>query len=475
MNRGQVLVVVAFSIVAVVAIIGLALDVGIMFIENARLRRAVDSAALAAALQFREGYTQDSLNRSAQEFLSLNGINDPTATVDTCATDATLCTNPQRKLVRVRASGTVRLAFLPVIGIKSAPIAAEAISETASVDVVLVIDRSESMTYASDTGQLTGGKQLRDPSVCNAGTGTPPPGDPVPNVGNCEPFNTVKNAAMSFVDQLYFPYDRVAVVSFAKDSEVNLDFSSNQATIMNTLKQLTVYEGETTVSDPTGANAIYPDGNPSRCYGGDCMQDPSSAIYYGLGCPQADIPTDPNFPNPAPCTTTNIGGGLLDAGNEFGNFSRQQSLWVVVLLTDGVANAGYGGTPVSYYCPDTTYPNPLLGFNPPNVPFYCNDARSSTHHGPSTSGSYDAEDYAYDEADFIGKPAPLGQNALLFTIGLGTQVTKVSPIDGTKLGELFLQYAANVGNGLYYNAPSASQLQEIFRKIAENIATRLTH
>ncbi len=71
MERGQVLMVVAVSIVAIIAIMGLALDVGVMFIGNARMRRAVDAAALAAALQFRQGYQFSQLDTSAREFLQL--------------------------------------------------------------------------------------------------------------------------------------------------------------------------------------------------------------------------------------------------------------------------------------------------------------------------------------------------------------------------------------------------------------------
>ena len=39
------------------------------------------------------------------------------------------------------------------------------------------------------------------------------------------------------------------------------------------------------------------------------------------------------------CNTTNIGGGLRYAGAQFGTEKRMDALWVVVLLTDGAANA----------------------------------------------------------------------------------------------------------------------------------------
>ena len=469
-----------------------------MFIENARLRRAVNSAALAAALQFREGYVVEELDASATEFLRLNGINDPNALVLLCIApapdpitdpylfshyDPALCTNPPRKLVHVVATGAVHLAFLPVIGLDQVPIAANATSETASVDVVLLIDQSDSMTY---TAPQTPYDPMRDPSVCNDSSN--PDFNPLdPNfdandsyvssyTGYCRPFDEVKKAAVSFVEQLYFPYDRVAVVTLDKVAApiqiagVN-GFSNNKDDIINAIKQLTVYPGE----------GVYPNGLPSRFY------DPVTGDYLGLGCPQADPAlqaTYPDYPNPAPCTTTNIGEGLNTAGTMFNidtpqSPKREQALWVVILLTDGVANAGYTVNDhiTTYFCPEGTW-------NYSNVPPKCNDGISTTHHPyePSNANSqYDAEDYAYDAAEFVAHD----QSSLLFTIGLGPQVRVESSVDHTRLGELFLQYAADhacdPGNltticpGTYTWSPNGAALREVFRKIAENIATRLSH
>ncbi len=58
------------------------------------------------------------------------------------------------------------------------------------------------------------------------------------------------------------------------------------------------------------------------------------------------------------------------------------------------------------------------------------------------------------------------QNALIYTIGLGPKVTQPSTVDGTHLGELFLQYAADKGNGAYTYAPDTAGLLQIFREIA---------
>ncbi len=73
------------------------------------------------------------------------------------------------------------------------------------MDVVLVIDTSDSMTYDAPADYGDPNHYLRDPSQCNP-------------IHNCHPFEEVKDAAKAFVDQMYFPYDRVAVVTFDRSS-----------------------------------------------------------------------------------------------------------------------------------------------------------------------------------------------------------------------------------------------------------------
>ena len=449
-------------------------------------RRGDRSRLPAERLQIRQGYQIGDLDSSATEFLSLNGIHDPNALVQVCMDpvpdssdpnfihhNQALCKVPPQKLVRVYATGTAYLAFLPVIGIDKTTIMAEAISETASVDVVLVLDRSDSMTWGADVGD-----PMRDPSICN-NSGTSADG----YVGDCEPFDKVKRAAVSFVENRYFPYDSVSVVTFDKDARIVMPFSSNEGDIIAAIKNLRVFQGETSVADQTGQNAIYPNGNPSRWY------DPGG-VYYGLDCPQADPaihatnPTlYPDYPSPAPCTTTNIGAGLQVAGAQFLN-EPPQSLWVVILLTDGVANAGYSVEPSGkhdYYCPGPDYTNT---WDNSDIPPKCNDGDKTTRHpnGLPTDPpppDYDAEDYAYDSADYIA-----GQHALFFTIGLGQKVQQVSTVDQANdpgnpnlpgEGEMFLKYAAEIGEGIYTYAENGAALDAVFSKISANIATRLAH
>ena len=494
-ERGQVLVIVTLSVIGLVAAVGLTVDVGLLYLNHGKLRRAVDAAALAATAQFREGYSISELEKAAKEFLVLNGIDDPTAKVETCETnpgDPVLCDAPLRKLVRVRATSTMKLAFLPVIGIKQTTVSAMAVSEAASMDVVFVIDASDSMTYDAPADINDPDHYLRDPSQCNP-------------LHDCHPFEEVKSAAEAFVDQLYFPYDRVAVVTFDDHARVDLPFTDNRNDVKNAINALGVVDpGDCSSYPGTGPCRDYEryadcSGTPPAAWAhGNCDGDPSNEayiddngdgfgdVYYGFRCP-----VYPLTGNPDTCGTTAIGRGLHFAGNEFANPDtfREEALWVVILLTDGAANGP------SYTCPHGTWAGP---------PF-CRDLQLSRHcddevntaacqaaGGALDPEDYDADDYAHDMADFIAKD----QNALIFTIGLGNLVRTSEPrarldaegnptdvkcdtgepvSDCMGSGEQFLRYAAeDVGGGLYYFAPSGAQLQEIFLDIASNLATRLT-
>lgn len=494
-SRGQVLVIVALVIVALVAVVGLAMDVGLMLIENARLRRAVDAAALAAALQYREGYRPSDLALAALEMLAFNGVRDPSAVLEVCDPNlptytpgtplpadpgarvfhsGDLCTNPRRKLVRVLGNGTVRLVFLPVIGLTEVPIAASATSETASVDLVLVIDTSESMTW--DAPMYS---PMRDPSYCNSYDD----GDGMP--GECHPFEEVKEAAVDFVRQAaYFPFDRVAVITFDKYAVTHLGFADIdyantpaaviEAQVINTIKNLRVFEAE----------GVCPQGRPCRKY------RPEDGAFDRFLCGDGwQFPANPFDPstfedinNPGACTSTNVGGGMLLAGNQFAIPPvRQNALWVVVLLGDGAANGGQ--------CPRSTWG--FQEYNGQNIVLFCRDGYAATRHcadpdpvrrarcqnagGVWDPDNYDADDYARDMIDFVA----YDQQAYIYSIGLGSLVTEAN-VGDPDTGEVLLRYAANAGDGdpgdagLYYFAPTAAELRDIFQRIAENIAIRIT-
>jgi hypothetical protein len=215
--------------------------------------------------------------------------------------------------------------------------------------------------------------------------------------------------------------------------------------------------------------------------------------------------------------TTCTGCGMRVAGNILSSQGRVDSVWVIVLLTDGGTNAS--DLPDSG---DLNNPVPagyLNGFCGGSInaamwktPF-CNDIDPSTRHcGPfhanvgecppgsvwvgNSTPPYDADDYAYDITDRVAlidstnpnEPTG-GEEIAIYTIGLGKAGSP--PYTGEEL----LRYMANIGDdnfrdppatnpctgvphqkscGQYYYAPDATYLDEIFEKIAGSIFTRIS-
>lgn len=514
-ERGQALIVIAMAMIGLLAFIGLTVDAGILFIGVGHLRRAVDAAALAASSQFREGRSLAQQEAAAREVVYLNGV-DPTGLelwvcqdrddpVKLKPHDPALCPEPgapQRKLVSIVAKTRVRFAFLTIIGFHDTEIVANATSEAASIDVVLAIDTSDSMTSdATDNNML-------DPDVCNL---VDPVGADDGYPGECHPFEEVKVAAVSFLSRLYFPYDRVAIVTYDHTASLQIPLTNTMTLneIIDDVKQFPV--------------------SSRRVNHVDCT-------YGTTG-------------DPSGCTNTSIGGGLKFAGNEFGKEPiRQESLWVVILLTDGAANASEPGTgTTNMYCPSSTWAaapfcrdddantrhtvlDPATWQSPPSG-FPADPTHTAPYNSTSSYNAadptllYDADDFARDMADFVGCAPKIGdaaqwckdslnyttgqggQGALIFAIGLGEQVVYNSNpnVDDKAAGDSLLRYIANVGIdgnpnpafgpdlcqsvavptldpaendsyscGNYYFSETGTGLTAVFESIASRIFTRLT-
>jgi hypothetical protein len=519
-NSGQALVLIAITFVVLLAFVGLAMDVGQLFIAHGSLRRATDAGALAAAAQYRENHDINRLEAAAREAISLNGINPDTVIVEICDLndpDPDLCPPSggfKRKLVRVTASAEVPMSFLSIIGFHNFPINTTAISEAASMDVVLVIDTSESMAFDAPPGN-----PLRDPAYCNNGDGNSIADPP----GECQPFQRVKQSAIGFVQRILdqppeLEEDRLAIVTFADGYSADLDLGTHfrpdgnprwindVAEAVNIILNLKVYEPGICAS-----NIWRPDAGTMY---GPCRNYSEAGEYLGLYCDYCIAGPEPynneswNTSEPindwSPYMTTNIGGGLRKGAAMFGHETREDTLWILILLTDGLANATdleTGDNLTDIY----TYP---IGFCP-DWRNLCQDNDTTTRHSASND-LYDADDYARDMADFAAC-APLnphpdcateGQGAIIFTIGLGDEVintysgTPSEEVNNIPYGAALLRYIARVGVvgnpsaendpcagvsdytrwcGNYYYSPGGNELFLVFEDIASRIFTRIIH
>ncbi|MBI3361247.1 MAG: VWA domain-containing protein, partial [Chloroflexi bacterium] len=464
-----------------------------------------------------------------------------------------------RKLVWVDATQKAPVYFLQLFGVTSVPLRTFSIAEAATVDVVIVIDTSESM--GSDT--------VCDPN-CTIGYTNPDDFDPSAcNAANsCYPLRDAKDAAKALVNTLYDGYDRVAIVNFdyfatahpitnsitGDPENLSLNLGNDNALpdgdAYSAIDSIALHDDAPAARLwwRAGQNAILGKFNPVNPEDRDgdgfdadpalpCTMDPDAYGWADDGIPGNYTPTTPcddddhldaydwnldgvytaadeagiqdyinTHGHPASPVSTCTGCGMRTASAILRQFGRPDSVWVIVFLSDGVANLS--DTPATSSTIPDVFPNGFCGGNldssfwstvcidtAPSNPRYCVDTDSTTcppgSSWVSTSPPYSVEDYARDMTDEAallksGNPnEPLGNDIAIYSIALGQAA-------GSSFGSAMLRYMAAVGDdndrttdpcaglpatqncGQYYYAPSGPALIPIFEDIASRIFTRIT-
>lgn len=307
-TRGQVIVIFAVTLLAMLFFTGLAIDAGSLYITYGQLRRAIDAAAVAAANDFKQegpGIIIPPITRmkaASMEVMKLHNLDETTMDLNlyVCDSDgdnvrdASLQTDQPsfynqcpdtgagedpRKLVWIDARQEAPLYFLFLLGFKSVPLRAQAIAEAAPIDLVIVIDTSESM--ASETAGY--GTGAFDPSTCNA-------------ADTCEPLHSAKVAAKALIDTLYDTYDHVGIVHYDVTAKT-LGMQTTLTNAKNAVDAIKVHDDPPfTQIRPTwfyihkttnpsvaiqGFNAVYPEdriGNGLDNDGGDCTMTTTTEI-----------------------------------------------------------------------------------------------------------------------------------------------------------------------------------------------------
>lgn len=517
-ERGQAVVITAVAFLAMLAFAGLVTDAGTLYLNFTRLKRGLDSAAVAAANNIKDSSLSISqrnanIREAAREMLALNNIQNIYSLETYVCEDtglpadfASLCPaagENKRKLAWVQASQNSPVYFLQLFGVQSVPLTIHSVGEAASLDIVLVIDTSESM------GSKTLGYGVNfDPSACNA-------------ANNCQPLRDAKDAAKDMINKLFDGYDRIAIVTY--------DFS---ATIHDPdLATIQVLEADhTAVKATIDALNLHDDVNDT-----DVVATGKSAVNGELN--PLDINGDGTYVAGVPVgygdsiVNTCTGCGMRKAGNILSDQGRVDSVWIIVFLSDGATNVSdlpdssdvNNPVPAGYtngFCGgDITFPIPNRMWDHP----FCTDSDPTTRHcGPfhnnagecppgsiwdptNNSPPYDAEDYARDITDRVAliysanasEPTG-GEDIAIYTIGLGDAATLWN-----NDGEEMLRYMANIGDdsirnpvpdivadpfppdpcdgvatqtscGQYYYAPDSTYLTQIFEKIAGSIFTRIS-
>ncbi|MEA3351640.1 MAG: pilus assembly protein TadG-related protein, partial [Chloroflexota bacterium] len=170
------------SFTALLAFVGMVTDIGSVYITYTQLKRAVDTAAVAAAnniknpsLTYSERKTQ--ITEAAREMLAFHNVTDITSLEAYICDDApsipaefdAACPDAgesARKMAWVQATQDVPVYFLSLFGVESIPLTTHAIGEAATVDLVIVIDSSESMASEDDGEPYTYVPGNFNPATC---------------------------------------------------------------------------------------------------------------------------------------------------------------------------------------------------------------------------------------------------------------------------------------------------------------------
>jgi hypothetical protein len=161
-ERGQALPIVALLLVVLLALVGMAVDAGRVYVARAELVRALDSAALAAVVELPD---MDDAEHKATVYMSQN---QPDAAITFPAQVA--------NQFRVKGSRTVNFHFMKILGIGSTQVNGVAAAGIGIVpsDTVMLVDATGSMGA---------------PPACNASQ----------NNSGC-PIKEAKDAARDFAD-----------------------------------------------------------------------------------------------------------------------------------------------------------------------------------------------------------------------------------------------------------------------------------
>lgn len=234
---------------ALVPVLGLAVDVTLIYLAQSKLSAATDAAVLAAARGLSRGADssaqQSSATSTATNYVAANfpagflGSSGLTSTT-------TITTQSNQRTVDTNTAVTLPLMFMRWVGPSTTTVKAYATATRKDVNVMLVLDRSGSLTLSS----------------------------------SCTP---MKAAATAFIGQFAATRDNVGLLTFATgyriDSPLSTNFLSGSPTLTTIISNITctgatnsatalsqAYAALATLNQPAALNVIlfFTDGQPTH-------------------------------------------------------------------------------------------------------------------------------------------------------------------------------------------------------------------
>ena len=441
-QRGIAVFVFALCLIAIVPVMGLAIDVAVLYMAQSKLSAGADAAVLAAARGLSRG-SDSSAQQANAVTVATNYINAafPTGFLGssglTSATTITLQAN--QRTVTTTASVTVPLMFMRWVGPSTSIVRALATATRRDVNVMLVIDRSGSLQ----------------------------------NSGSCTP---MKAAAAAFVGQFALGRDNLGLVTFNSASRVDFAPSQSFSSVATTINALTCiggtnsgqglfqgYQQLVSLNQPTALNVIlfFTDGNPTHTTISSYIKSTSSCASkntWRTGVIGANAVNPSGFYDPlAPIQPTSATPGPVSGSSGCAYSSNSNSVASDISTVDVLdvfgnsisagSATGYGS--ISYSGSNIVIDRTNMLSVAENTTF---NAAKRIRQGATTNGSSLAGVYIY-------------------SIGLGTAT---EPPDAAILRDVANDLTArnfdsNIRAGLYVEAPSAADLNPAFQRVASEV------
>ncbi len=477
-RRGISIITVTLALCVIMPLVGLGVDLTILYLVKSKLLAATDAAVLAGARALSQGADATAQRVNAQAaavkffnanwpagFWGTSNLSFPTPLVDDTSFNG-------YRTITANATVDAPLYFLRVFGGNESMVAVSAQAMRRDALVVLVLDRSSSMDRAV------------------AGTGTTA----------CE---IAKLDAVEFIKYFAQGRDQVGLIvyssgQFTYQSRTNFNTPDASGNTVTSLIQAidcrdntataeglrAAYQEVLRVNSATKANVIVlmTDGIPNGVTGDfiSYRLSPCGTIavpMVGVLAQWANNATTGTTAGLMARTSTSVSSGTTYSNENTGNCRFRSNLDQVrydvsrMPTTDVYGNALAG--------PYTTYSNPY-------VSFFGSAANLTSVSLPReiTKASANAADNMATtiRSDSILKP-------MIYTIGLNTDPTGSDVPDEQLLmkiandsslatapgaGPTFYAQQINQTRGIYVQAPDATQLQSAFTTVATHIVTRLS-